>query len=185
MQNQILKIRTSRRVMLLCITYAFILLVCGTQALSFNQHLSQNQVVIDDKDKSTDFYHIKHIEVISTNNDDYSKNAESVISYQQQQEYVIDKSAVNKTRFIRVDTSKGFDKDHTVLLITTQFKDSCRKNASLPSWKIDKGTSNGTFHLKINYEQRLIGRDFYFCVKNGDGKEWHLGITSAFRLSTR
>lgn len=180
MQNQILSARTSRCVMLLCITYAVILLVCDTQALSSSQSLSQNQVVIDDKD----FYRIEHIEVITTTTtDNYSENAESVISYQpQQQQHEIDKSAVSETRIIRVDASKGFDKDHSVLLITTQFKDSCRKNASLPSWKINKGTSNGTFHLKINYEQRLSERDFYFCVKNGAGEEWHLGISSAFRL---
>jgi hypothetical protein len=181
MQNQIFS-GTSRRVMLLCITYAVILLVCDTQALS-SQSLSHNRVVIDDKDKSSDFYRIEHIEVITTD-DDYIGNAESVISYQQQeQQHEIDKSAVNERKLIRVDASKGFEKERTVLLITTQFKDSCRKNASLPSWKIDKGTSNGTFLLKINYERRLTERDFYFCVKNEDGREWHLGISTAFRLS--
>jgi hypothetical protein len=183
MQNQISG-RTARRVMLLCISYALILLVCDTQALS-TQSLSPNRVVIDDKDKSGDFYRIEHIQVISTNDDDY--NTESVITYheEEQQQSEIDESAVNETKILRVETSKGFEKDRIVILITTQFKDSCRKNASLPSWKIDKGTSNGTFHLKINYERRLTERDFYFCVRNLNDDEWHLGILSAFRLPPR
>lgn len=166
---------TIRSVVLLHILYTIILITSAPKSVS-TLRLNENNIVIDDKDISyKDVYQIVHvIEVISKHDDN-----KIVISYQQE-----NIKSADDVRILEVQ-SKGFDDGVSLYLITTEFKDSClRKNASLPSWKIDKGTSNETFHLKINYEQILTEHDFYFCVKNGK-LEKHLGISSAFRLTTK
>lgn len=177
--------RTSRRVKLsLYIACAIFLAVSCIPECSSSVSLSSEEksIVIDDKDNNkSNFYQIIHVsEVPSTNNND--DDDEHVITYQQHVEEGIMKST-NDPRTIAVK-SKGFDNSTSaqVIIIISQFKDSCRKNASLPSWKIDKGTTNGDFQLKINYEQRLSEGDFYLCVKN-EKREQHLGLSSAFRLS--
>ena len=170
--------RTSRRVKLsLYIACAIFLIVSCIPDCSSSQSLSSEEksVVIDDNESNS--YQIIHVSEVPSSNDD----DEHVITYQQNEEEDIIKST-NDPRTIAVK-SKGFDKSTSAqFLIVSQFKDSCRKNASLPSWKIDKGTTNGDFQLKINYEPRLSEADFYLCVKS-EKREQHLGLSSAFRLS--
>lgn len=161
------------RVKLSLYIYSAIFLVSIPKCSSSLNVSSEKSVVIDDKDSKNDFYQIMHVIEVSSND-------EHVITYQQEERSGILKST-NDSRTIEIK-SKGFDNCLPSQLIITQFKDSCEKNASLPSWKIDKGTTKGDFQLKINYEQRLTEGDFYFCVKN-EKREQHLGLSSAFRLS--
>lgn len=175
MQNLFGRTSWSRAVKLSLYICCAIFLIVSVPKCSSSQSLSsEKSVVIDDKDKQNDSYQIIHVFEVTSND-------EHVITYQPEEQSLDILKSTNDPRTIEVK-SKGFS--IPTQLIVTQFKDSCssRKNASLPSWKIDKGTTKGDFQLKINYEQRLTEGDFYFCVRD-EKREQHLGLSSAFRLS--
>lgn len=174
MQNLFGRTSWSRVKLSLYICCAIFLTVNIPKCSSLQNLSNEKSVVIDDKDNQNDSYQIIHVFEVTSND-------EHVITYQQEEQSIDILKSTNDPRTIEIK-SKGFDNSIPSQLIVTQFKDSCRKNASLPSWKIDKGTTKGDFQLKINYEQRLTKGDFYFCVKN-EKREQHLGLSSAFRLS--
>lgn len=80
-------------------------------------------------------------------------------------------------------TVNGFGVD-SILLISTQYEDSCRENSSLPAWKIDKrGSDEGKFRLKINHATPLAGKTLYLCVRNESSEQFqHLGSKSRFYI---
>jgi hydrogenase maturation factor len=110
-------------------------------------------------------------------------NEREEITYQQ----TFDDFAISKEHatFFQIQ-SKGFDKSFSnpVYLTLTVSKDSCQKNAYFPAWKIDKGTSNGAFRMKINFQSKLTNRDLFFCAHDEQNNQMeHLGASSQFRLS--
>lgn len=166
----------------------FAILLFATVTLCNAANLENNAVSASKDNNINDFYQILHVNEVFSKSTDDDDNV-SVITYQQDEKHQQLKE-INETRTLEIK-SKGFLNGLLpALLIVTQFKDSCRNNASLPSWKIiNKGSkqqsNNEVFRLKINFEQRLTEGDFYFCIKSERllEKEKHLGITSLFRLS--
>jgi hypothetical protein len=153
------------RIEFLCI---FLAVVAPQCVLS----LSSNRIVTDDFNRIVSVIELDERNILERD----------VITYQQQQLKTRDQPEVAKDIRTLEIKSVGFDDNSPAYLYVTPFKDSCRKNASfLPSWKIDNGTSNGVFRIKINYEQRLTEGDLFFCVSDDD-EGHHLGDSSSFRL---
>lgn len=163
------------RIEFLCIFLAVVAPKC-ILTLSLN---NKGNAVTDDR------YGIVH--VIELDERDIVER--DVITYQQQRETREQPESAEDIRTLEIK-SVGFDiglaDSPPVYLYVTPFKDLCRKNASfLPSWKIDNGTSNGVFQIKINYEQRLTDENLFFCVFDDDdaNRGHHLGDSSGFRLN--
>lgn len=131
---------------------------------------------------SNDKYRIVHItEIVRSTNEYDDKNP--VITYQQQNINGIDNTS-NDTRLLEI-VSKGFDENPSEIYITiSQFKDFCKEQSTFPSWKIDRGTENGIFRLKISYQEQISEKDLYLCLYNGQYENMliHLGRLSLFRL---
>jgi hypothetical protein len=140
-------------------------------------------------------YKVEHVrELLSASSSNSVDDKSCVITYQQEQQTLgnknIDGANVADTRLLEV-ISKGFDNTSDVLyLIVSRFKDSCTKSASFPSWKINNGTSDGVFRLKINFDERVMEEtDLFLCLQtNSDGHHHHddlihLGSSSSFRLT--
>lgn len=161
------------RIEFLCI---FLVVVAPKCILSLSLN---NNNIIDDN-----YYGIVHVIEL----DESNIVERDVITYQQQQLETREEPESEKDIRTLEIKSIGFDISLTdnspLYLIVTPFKDSCRKNAYfLSSWKIDNGTSNGVFRIKINYEQRLTDEELFFCVFDDDEKSGHhLGDSSRFRL---
>jgi len=82
-------------------------------------------------------------------------------------------------------TANGFDDGPAAYLIATTSSDSCSsssRNGALPVWKIDKGTSNGTFRVEINHDAgKANGKTLFLCVYNDDWTmSQHLGEVTHF-----
>lgn len=126
-------------------------------------------------------------DITSRANDDDKK---SLITYQQ----------INHTKAISEDedwrlyeiTLHGFNgiggEDASILLISTQNKDSCQENSAtqLPAWKIDKRVSGeGKFRLKINHAKQLAGKTLYLCVFDESSRQFqHFGDESRFFIDS-
>jgi hypothetical protein len=84
----------------------------------------------------------------------------------------------------------GDSKSDSVLLISTQQKNSCHyeENSStqFPAWKIDKSVSGeAKFRLKINHAKQLAGKTFYLCAfDESSGQFQHFGNKSRFFIDS-
>jgi hypothetical protein len=136
---------------------------------------------------------VQLIDVTARANDDDKK---SLITYQQiNQPKAIskDKADVAEDWRLYEITVEGFSKigsgeGDSILLISTQHKESCQENSStqFPAWKIDKSVSGeGNFRLKINHAKELAGKTLYLCFFNESSKQFeHFGNESRFFIDS-
>lgn len=131
-----------------------------------------------------DVVRVEHIKDITSRAYDVKS---PLITYQQidQDLKMFTNGFLNDSRLYEIK-SFGFndnDENATMLLTTTSSNEYCEQDSlsSLPSWKIDKGTSKGKFRLKINHAELLAGKTLFLCVQNeADVGFHHMGENSRF-----
>jgi hypothetical protein len=173
------KLGTIKNVKLVCIFGALFVASVAPELINNN----------DNDDLRNNKYQIVHITDLSSS---LSKKISSsiddknyVITYQQT--FNDNDGKIAETRVLEIE-SKGFNEtvNKPVYLYATRFKDSCQKSAYFHEWKINNGTSNGVFRLKINFNEKLKRSDFYyFCVyEEGTTNDIiHLGEESLLNLN--
>lgn len=173
------------RTTLLFILGAYLVFIAPTLVTSLQ---IENSVVDREKlfHNKRDLVRVEHIKDVSSKaHDDKS----SVITYQQidQAPKAISDEDSQESRLyeIKVDGLDDAVSNSTLLLSSTSSKDHCEENSSssLPSWKIDKGTSEGKIRLRINYAKRLVGKTLFLCVRNEAATIFrHMGESSRFLI---
>lgn len=177
------KLGTIKNVKLVCIFGALFIATVAPELINNNHK---------DNDLRNNKYQIVHITDLSSSLSKKSSSIDDknnyVITYQQQQQTTsnYDDGKLVETRIIEIE-SKGFNEtvNKPVYLYPTKFKDLCQKSAFFPEWKINNGTSNGVFRLKINVNEKLKrGDSYYFCVyeEGATNQITHLGEESLLNL---
>lgn len=179
------KLKTIKNVKLVCIFGALFIATVAPELI--------NNSPKNNNDLRNNKYQIVHITDLSSSlskkNSSIDDKNNYVITYQQQQQTTSNYSEgkIIETRLLEIE-SKGFDNtvNRPVYLYPTKFKDLCQKSAYFPEWKINNGTNNGVFRLKINDNEKLQrGGDFYyFCVyeEGAMNQITHLGKESLLNL---
>lgn len=94
------------------------------------------------------------------------------------------KNDFDEPRFYEIIVT-GFDGGGSYLISSSDSEDSCQSENSslLPAWKIDEGSSEGKFRVKINEAKRLTGKTLFLCVWNEAlGAFEHFGEASRFSV---
>ena len=169
------KLGTIKNVKLVCIFGALFIVSVAPELLN-NNHKDN-----DLRNKKYQIVHITDLSSLLSKKSSSIDDKNYVITYQQQTSNDND-GKIAETRLLEIE-SKGFNEtvNKPVYLYLTRFKDSCQKIAYFPEWKINNGTSNGVFRLKINFNEKLKRSDFYyFCVyeEGATDEKIHLGEES-------
>lgn len=92
-------------------------------------------------------------------------------------------------RIYEITANNGFDeacKNTDCLISSTFSQESCNEenSTSLPSWKINKGTSGGKFRLKFNQANQLSERTLFLCVFDQISQKFeHMGNESRLHIN--